>query len=160
MLLTGMTFNNDRVPVSIVDCPVRINKTTVILANRPGSPLIQHNTIRRILEKDSVYEEYSYVFDEELRFVGFLLFKDKFTIYNPKTREYTELQDNMKFVPNTNIKIINQLSKAADPVKFAFEGEEYLFKHILGRTDEGILVYARKNPKLLSIKDESEVIIL
>lgn len=160
MLLTGMTFDNKRVPIAITDCPVRINRSTLILANRPGSELIQNSTVRRSLSIDSAYEEYSYVFDKDFKFIGFLLFKDKFVIYNTNTKEFTELRDDMKFIPNTNIRIINQLSKITDRIKFKFNDEEYLFKHILGRTDDGILVYKRKSPKLLNIINESEVIIL
>jgi hypothetical protein len=160
MLLTGMTFDNKRIPINITDCPVRINRSTLILANRPGSELIQNSTVRRSLNIDSAYEEYSYVFDKDFKFIGFLLFKEKFIIYNPNTKLFTELKDDMKFIPNTNIRIINQLSKVADQIKFKFNNEEYLFKHILGRTDKGILIYTRKSPKLLNIADESEVIIL
>lgn len=160
MQLTGMTSSNKRVPIKITDCPVRISKQTVILANKPGSELILNSTIRRILEQDSVYEEYSYVFDESFKFVGFLIFKDIFRIYNPQTKQYFELKDNMKFIPNTNIKIITQLSKVADPIRFSYKGEEFQFKHIIGVADNGILMYTRKNPRLLIIEDESEVVII
>lgn len=160
MQLTGMTSSNKRIPIKVTDCPVRISKRTVILANKPGSELIINSTIRRILEPDSVYEEYSYVFDEDFKFVGFLLFKDVFTIYNPQTKHYFELKDNMKFIPNTNIKIITQLNKVADPIRFSYKGEEFQFKHIIGIDKEGILMYTRKNPKLLKIDDESEVVII
>lgn len=161
MLITGMTFDNVIVPIKITDCPVRINKGTVILAGRENSPLIQNCSIRRILEEDSVFEEYSYVFDHNLRFMGYLIYKDKFKVYSIAEKKYTELEDNMTFVRNTNIKLISRLSQIADPIKFQFNGEEYLFKHIIGRVeDSGIFVYAKEQPKLLNILNESEVTVL
>lgn len=160
MLLTGMTSNNNHVIIKISDCPVRINRQFVILANKPGSELICNSTIRRILAEDSVYEEYSYVFDASFKFVGFLIFKGKFRVYNPQTKEYSDLFDDMTFVRNTNIKLIAQLSKLADPIQFIYNGEQYQFKNIIGTDKGNIILYAKKQQILLKIEDESEVVIL
>ena len=161
MTIVGRTFNNVDVNINICDYPVRITRDIVVLMRKPGSELIKHQSIHRVDEVNGTkVMEYAYAFDSNYGFCGFVVYKDKFCIWNSEKNELLDIEPDMSFVGNPNKKLLQLLNDVTDPIKFKFDGSEYLFKHIIGSTHEGLLVYSHKGPKLLNIKDESEVTVI
>lgn len=161
MTIVGRTFNNVDVNINICDYPVRITRDIVVLMRKPGSELIKHQSIHRVDEINGTkVMEYAYAFDSNYKFCGFVVYKDKFRIWNSEKNELLDIEPDMSFVGNPNKKLLQLLNDVTDPIKFKFDGSEYLFKHIIGSTHEGLLVYSHKGPKLLNIKDESEVTVI
>lgn len=161
MTIVGRTFNNVDVNINICDYPVRITRDIVVLMRKPGSELIKHQSIHRVDEINGTkVMEYAYAFDSKYKFCGFVVYKDKFCIWNSEKNELLDIEPDMSFVGNPNKKLLQILNDVTDPIKFKFDGSEYLFKHIIGSTHEGLLVYSHKGPKLLNIKDESEVTVI
>lgn len=161
MTIVGRTFNNVDVNINICDYPVRITRDIVVLMRKPGSELIKHQSIHRVDEINGTkVMEYAYAFDSNYKFCGFVVYKDKFCIWNSEKNELLDIEPDMSFVGNPNKKLLQLLNDVTDPIKFKFDGSEYLFKHIIGSTHEGLLVYSHKGPKLLNIKDESEVTVI
>ena len=161
MTIVGRTFNNVDVNINICDYPVRITRDIVVLMRKPGSESIKHQSIHRVDEINGTkVMEYAYAFDSNYKFCGFVVYKDKFCIWNSEKNELLDIEPDMSFVGNPNKKLLQLLNDVTDPIKFKFDGSEYLFKHIIGSTQEGLLVYSHKGPKLLNIKDESEVTVI
>ena len=156
MTIVGRTFNNVDVNINICDYPVRITRDIVVLMRKPGSELIKHQSIHRVDEINGTkVMEYAYAFDSNYKFCGFVVYKDKFRIWNSEKNELLDIEPDMSFVGNPNKKLLQLLNDVTDPIKFKFDGSEYLFKHIIGSTHEGLLVYSHKGPK-----DESEVTVI
>lgn len=161
MIIAGRTFSGTDVRINISSCPIRITKDIVVLMHEPGSELIRHNSIHRVEEIEGRrIAEYAYAFDKNYKFCGFVVYKEKFCIWNKDDNEFFDITPEMTFVGNSNRKVLQELESISDPIKFSYQGEEYLFKHIIGSTHEGILIYSHDRPKLLSIKDESEVTVI
>lgn len=154
MEILGLSFRNDVVHIDITSCPVRINNDSVILVKDKGSDLIRHKSIHRA---DGELEEYSYVFDKQYKFIGYIVYKDGFKLYNPTTKEITEIPEDVSYMRNTNIKQMSLLSEIVDPITFKVKGEEYLFKHIIGYHDNDYIIYSYKGPKTIRIESETEV---
>lgn len=161
MIIAGRTFSGTDIRIKISSCPIRITKDIVVLVHEPGSELVRHNSIHRVGEVNgNKVMEFAYAFDSSYKFCGFVVYKEKFCIWNNNTNEFSEITSDMSFVGNTNRKLLQELENVTNPIRFIYEGEEYLFKHIIGSTQDGILIYSHDGPKLLSIKDESEVTVI
>jgi hypothetical protein len=154
MTILGLTLLNNVVEIPITSCPVRINNDYVVRKRMPGSELIYHKSIHR---KDGDIEEYSYVFNSEYKFIGYVVYHDGFKLYKPKEDEFVEIPEKVGYMPNKNIKQMTLLSEKSDPIEFSIHEEKFLFKYIVGCDDYSYLVFGKNGIRSIEIKDESEV---
>lgn len=156
MKIVGLTLLNKVIDIPITSCPVRINNDCIIMKKKPGSELIQHKSIHR---KSEDIEEYSYVFDDKYQFIGYVVYKDGFKLYKPKTDEFVDIPQKVGYMPNRNIKQMALLAEKSDPIEFEVKGEKFLFKYIVGCDGDSYIMYSKAGLKLVEIEDESEVLI-
>lgn len=156
MTLKAQCVDGTITDVKVSDCPVRISKDLMILANVPMSKLIYDCSLKRCEDK---YVEYSYVFDENLKLLGYLFYKSKWVVYSTKDKDFVELKDEYSFTPNHNLKLIGRLQEMADPIMFTVKGVTYSIRTIIGRYCGKFMLYVNGNVEYIDIASESEVTI-
>lgn len=155
MKILGTNCRNETVEILITDCPVRINKDYLILAKCKNSLMIHNCSVRRA--DDDNTEEFSYVFDETCQFCGFVIYKNGFKIYNPYTKEISEISEKNSFMKNTNIKKMEQLSKLSDTILITVGADTFEFKQMIGYHGDDYLIYTFDGPMVVHIENEMEV---
>lgn len=151
MDLKGTTFDGKDILISVIDCPVRIDNKTIILANKPGSPLIATYSLRRVI--NSVLEEYAYVFDSDKNFMGYILIIDKrIKLYNPYTQKYVDMNADYEIIKCSNVDQMRRLSELTDHIRFYVDDQEYLLKHILAPSGDDSIVMFNSTSKIYNLK--------
>lgn len=156
MTLKAQCIDGTIVDVKVSDCPVRINKDLMILANVPMSKLVYDCSLKRCEGK---YIEYSYVFDGEYKLIGYLLYKSGWKLCNKDTEEFSELKDEYTFTFNQNIKLIAKLQGLTDPITFSIGDSKYGIRSIIGRYEGKFMLYVNGKIEYIDIGSESEVTI-
>lgn len=156
MTLKAQCVDGTIVDVKVSDCPVRISKDLMILANVPMSKLMYDCSLKRCEGK---YVEYSYVFNEDYQLIGYLLYKSGWKLYNKETKEFSELKDEYTFSSNQNIRLIDKLQKLTDPITFTIGDNRYGVRSIIGRYEGKFMLYVNGNIEYIDIVSESEVTI-
>lgn len=156
MTLKAQCIDGTIVDVKVSDCPVRISKDMMILANVPMSKLIYDCSLKRCEDK---LVEYSYVFNEEYQLIGYLLYKSGWKLLNKDTNEFLELKDEYSFTPNQNIRLIEKLQGLTDPITFSVDGKVYSVRSIIGRYEGKYMLYVNGSIEYIDIVSESEVTI-
>lgn len=156
MTLKAQCIDGTLVDVKVSDCPVRINKDLMILANVPMSKLVYDCSLKRCEGK---YVEYSYVFNGDYQLIGYLLYKSGWKMYNKDTEEYEELREEYTFTQNQNIRLIDKLQKLTDPITFTVDGKKYGIRSIIGKYEGKFMLYVNGSTEYIYIGCESEVLI-
>lgn len=156
MTLKAQCIDGTIIDVKVSDCPVRISKDLMILANVPMSKLIYDCSLKRC---DGAYVEYSYVFGTDYQLIGYLLYKSGWKLYSKETKQFSELKEGYTFTPNQNIRLIDKLQKLTDPITFSIGGNNYGIRSIIGRYKGKYMLYINGNIEYIDIGSESEVTI-
>lgn len=156
MTLKAQCVDGTIADVKVTDCPVRISKDLMILANVPMSKLMYDCSLKRCEGK---YTEYSYVFDANYQLIGYLLYKSGWKLYNKDTNEYSELKDEYTFTQNQNVRLIAKLATLTDPVIFSINGDKYAVRSLIGKRDNKYMIYVNGDIEYINISSESEVTI-
>lgn len=156
MTLKAQCIDGTIVDVKVSDCPVRISKDLMILANVPMSKLMYDCSLKRCEDK---YVEYSYVFNEEYQLIGYLLYKSGWKVCDKDTHEFSELKEEYTFTSNQNIKLIGKLQQLTDPIMFTVGDSKYGVRSIIGRYEGRHMLYVNGNIEYICIGSESEVTI-
>ena len=152
MDLLGITFDNESIKIKVEDCPIKIDNNTIVLLNKNNSPLVYAYSIRRCTD---AVEEFSYVFDNNSSFIGYVIYKDSsFKIYNPYNDNWSELKNEYTYRKCTNVNIMRKLEKISDEIKFSVDGKWYQLRKIVSSTKNGdLVIFNNKNHQELSIKN-------
>lgn len=156
MTLKAQCIDGTIVDVKVSDCPVRISKDLMILANVPMSKLMYDCSLKRC---EGSLVEYSYVFNKDYQLIGYLLYKSGWKLYNKDTKEFSELESEYTFTANQNIKLIDKLQKLTDPIVFSIGNNRYGIRSIIGRYEGKFMLYVNGNIEYIDIVSESEVTI-
>ena len=109
MRLRAITVEGKFYYFDFKDCPVDINGKLTVLINKPNSPLLLSRTISRgtAVEVDGEWVE---VFETDfvslkpsLKFLGFVIYKDGFCIYNRHTGDMTPLRNVENYIIGQNL---------------------------------------------------------
>lgn len=156
MTLKAQCIDGTIVDIKITDCPVRISKELAVLAALPMSKLIYDCSIKRCEDK---YVEYSYVFDESYKLIGYLIYKSGWKVCSTDTNEFFDLKDEYTFTPNQNIKLIGKLHTLSDPITFTVNDHKYGIRSIIGKYEGKFILNISGRIRYIDIGSESEVTI-
>ncbi len=104
MILRGITLDRSPYEFTIYDCPVRINDKHTALVNKINSPILVTDTIV-YGDGEGLYES-DFAFNASNKFVGFVVYVDRFYVYDifnkeliPYSKEFhTSFNGGSKFV--------------------------------------------------------------
>ncbi len=156
MTLKAQCIDGTIVDVKVSDCPVRISKDLMILANVPMSKLMYDCTLRRC---DDKHVEYSYVFGGNYRLIGYLVYKSGWKVLSRDLKHFSELREEYSFTSNQNVRLISRLQRFVDPITFTINGSKYGIRSIIGRYEGRFMLYVNGNIEYIDIVSESEVTI-
>lgn len=156
MTLKAQCLDGTIANVKVSDCPVRISKDLMILANVPMSKLIYNCTLKRCEGK---LVEYNYVFDKNNSLIGYLLYKSGWKLYDMNTEEYSEIKEEYTFTQNHDVKLIGKLQTLSEPIVFSVGENRYGIRSIIGRYGGKLMLYVNGNIEYIDILSESEVSI-
>lgn len=141
MILRAQTTSGKLIYFGLEDAPVCINDKQSILCNRPNSPIILSQTIARGLDDKSMFE-YDFVMSVTGSFVGFVVYRDGFYVWNGKTNILTTIRntDNYKFVQNTPHYKTHEASKLASAIRFSNGSRLFRLNRIMYSDKENIYV--------------------
>lgn len=105
MRLRAVSLKGEFVHFKMSDCPVILSDKTVVLLNRPNSPILQLRSIARGLDDESLFET-DFVLDGKDNLLGYVVYDKGFKIYNPKTNDVEPFPEDFKVLPNATVNTI------------------------------------------------------
>lgn len=149
MLLRGTTVDMKPCVFTIEDIPVRITKENVALIGKNNTPLIIADTIVRGPDDGSFFEG-DLVLDKSLNFVGTIVYKKGFKLFDAITKETTDLPD-MKDVwieSNLRVNMTSLKEIEVEPVIWVYNEQKIEIRHIITGGDGKIVTTANINRKV------------
>lgn len=121
MRLRGVSTLGEVVNFTLSDCPVILNDKTVVLLNRPNSPLLQAKSIARGLDNGSMYET-DFVLDSKCNLIGYVVYEKGFKMYNIASKEVVPFPEDFKVIQNATLFTIPDIKCRRKVIKFCSNG--------------------------------------
>lgn len=152
MIFRAITVENKPFYFNITDGPISINDKYTILIRRPGTPLLYSKSIMRGVKSKEFFES-DFVLDRNTKFIGYVIYKDGFYLYNAKTNLCDRIIDSSKYIFAANIMQykIGDIAEERSPINFVHAGRQFKFNRIMYADDNELYIDLKptRRPALL-----------
>ena len=125
MIFRAVTVENKPFYFSITDAPVSINDKLSVLIRKPRTPLLYSKSIMRGVKSKEFFES-DFVLSKENKFLGYVIYKNGFYVYNANTNLCDRITDSSKYVFAANIMQyrISNIADVRSPINFVHAGRQ------------------------------------
>lgn len=157
MIFRAVTVENKPFYFNITDAPVSINDKLSILIRRPGTPLLYSKSIMRGVKSKEFFES-DFVLSKENKFLGYVIYKDGFYVYNANTNLCDRIIDSTKYIFAANIMQyrIGNIANERSPINFVHEGRQFKLNRIMFADDKELYIDL-KQTRRPAILDEIKI---
>lgn len=155
MKLRGITTKHKPVLFSIEDIPVSINTKLLATIGKENSPLIIQNSVMRGTDDGLFFESDFVSRKEDLKFVGYVIYRDGFYIWYPKTDTYEPLRNVDKYVFTENLQMhrVKDIQDRKSTIRFMASNRLFAFERVMYGKGQELFIDLKESMKPIYFDD-------